>query len=268
MTASPLGGAAWRRNCGLSIRITSRSVSQAAASARRSTGPGQRDLVEGERLGDGHLVESVARRVARDREHGHELGHVVARLLGQAQRPEVARALALDGAAHGALARVVRGERQRPRVEQPVEVLEVARRGDGRGFGILPLVHPRVHLEPEQVRRAADELPRADRGGDRARLRIEAALDEHQVHEVGGDAFLLEDALHRVHVLPGADQPALERRAAPAGEVVEPLVDQRVLLDGDGIVLERGQRVGGIVLVAGQRQLGRGGDLDRRIAER
>ena len=190
----------------------------------------ERDLVELHRLVQRHLVETVLAGVAGDREHRHELRHVVLGLAGQVQVPVVGGALALDRAQHRAFAGVVRSQRQRPVAEDAVEVLQVARGGHRGLLGILALVHPLVHVEPEHARGGAQELPRADGGGVGSRMDVETALHEHQVNEIRGQALLLEDRPEQVHVAARPLEPALERRAAVAGEELDVAVDVGVEL--------------------------------------
>src|SRR5439155_10840294 len=100
-----------------------------------------------------------------------------------------------------------------------------------------PLVDPLVHGEPPEATGGAQELPRTDRGGDRLRVHVEAALHEYQVHEIGRQPFALQALAEESHVTAGALEPALERGAAGAGEELDVTMD--VSVDLRSQVLDR-----------------------------
>ena len=223
----------------------------------------QRDFVEAHGVVEFDVTEAVLDRVARDRERGHELRHIRLGLLREAQLPIVRRALVFDGTHDRALAGVVGRQRQRPVTEDPVQVLQVARRGDRGLLGILALVDPLVDVQPEQARGRTHELPRPHGRGIRARVDVEAALDEHEMHQIGRQAFLLEHIAEQLHVAARALEPAFERAAAGPGE-------ERDVLEYVGVHLELDVLDGRLIedggLARGLRRLGGrgGGPGDRR----
>ena len=111
---------------------------------------------------------------------------------------------------------------------------------------------------------AAQELPRADRRRDRAGVEVESALDEHQVHQVGRQALLVEHLAEQLHVAARALEPALELRAARAGEEIDVAVDVGIELRLDlldrrgvehpigGVVAGRGRARGVLGILAGR----------------
>ncbi len=147
---------------------------------------------------------------------GQELGEeVLARkaegrpVVEAADRHVVVGADLLDGAAHPVVAVVVGGQRQRPRAETLVVVLEEPRgaaRGDDR---VQPFVDSGVdaHVEPA---RAGHELPHPRGAYLRPRLDVERRLDHRQPCDRLGYALLAEDRQDVLAELAGVDQAALE----------------------------------------------------------
>ena len=169
---------------------------------------------------------------------GHELLRLTPQMVRLGQRPEVRRPGGPDRTGHLHLAGVVCGLGQRPRAELVVEIAQVGGGGDGRFFGIQPLVDPAVDPEAVPARRRGHELPEALGSHARDRDRVEAALDHCRVGELLGQSPSLEHVSDHAEVASGPPDPEIDDGATIAGEAIEEDLDLGV--DGDGIRWLRG----------------------------
>ena len=154
------------------------------------------------------------------------------------QRPEVRGSRRPDRPGHLHLTGVVRRLGQCPRAELVVEIAQVGSGGDGRLFGIEPLVDPAVDPEAIPTGRRGHELPQALGSHARYRDRVEAALDHRGVGELLGQSASLEHISDHAEVASGPSDPEIDDVATIAGEAIEEELDLGV--DGDGIWWLRG----------------------------
>src|SRR5580765_4851458 len=151
--------------------------------------------------------------------------------LVRGELPEVGIGLAGEGAVDPVLARVVRGERERPLAVAGAQVAEIARRGLGGALGMDAVVALTIDDEAPAACRLSAELPGPALPVAATRLVPEAALHHREEGEVLGHAVRGQDLPQAGEVL----LPALE--AVPRGvpevalraQPVLPHVDPRML---------------------------------------
>ena len=160
-------------------------------------------------------LDAIFGRVGDDAGHGHELGHVMARLGLELLQVGIAVRLALAavlraGAHHPAFAGVVGGQRQVPvAVKIVVELLEIIQRRLRGGLHVAPAVVPPVGLQAVQAAGGRNELPQARGAGAGVGVRLVGALDGGQQRDFHRHAALVHFVDDVIEIQAGALHHAL-----------------------------------------------------------
>src|SRR5262249_31527171 len=146
------------------------------------------DLLAFEGRLDGDVLVSERREVLVHDRDSEDLRYVERRLPRKRpfelrEGPVVVRVVTAHRGEHAAVAHVVRGHREIPAAESPMEIGEELDGGVRRRRLVHAQVRPAILREPVDLSGVGHELPEAERTDPRARRRIESALD----HREGGE---------------------------------------------------------------------------------